>query len=73
MKIYLIDEEQITLAHLLAHTSPNVRRHATGALKALQKNAERVLKEQDRRMNPNAPRCKACGLHPASCICLHKE
>ena len=76
-KFYLIDEEQITLAQLLAHTSPEVRRHATGALKAIQKNAARIIKEQDARLTSNhglivdcyddaRAHCSHCGWHYAA-------
>lgn len=67
-KIYLIDEEQITLAHLLAHTSPEVRRHAKGALAALKKNAERILREQDRRMANGCTLNHDHAAHPLDCV-----
>ncbi len=61
---------QITLGELLAHPSVEVRRHASGVRKALERHEAKITAEQDNRMNPNAPRCKACGLHPAACHCL---
>jgi len=58
-----------TLGELLAHSSPSVRRHAIGALKALERHADKLIKTQNKRLDVNAPRCALCGLHPASCKC----
>lgn len=40
----------LTLGELLAHSDPAIRRHATGALKALERHAQRLYAEQDARL-----------------------
>lgn len=64
---------KITLGELLTHSSADVRRHATGAFKALQRHEEKITAQQDNRMDINAQSCKTCGLHPSACRCLPVE
>lgn len=68
MKFYLIDPETITLARLLEHELPEVRRHATGCLKAIQKNAERIIAGQDKRMTNGCILNHDHGANPLDCV-----
>lgn len=59
---------QITIGELLTHNSPDVRRHATGALKALERHEKKITLAQDHRMANGCIINHDHFAHPLDCI-----